>query len=328
MPRRAKILGTGLYVPPDVITNSDMEKMVDTSDEWIVERTGIRERRFVNGETAASDIALEASRIALEAADTDPEELDLIILGTVTPDYVFPATACVLQDLLGAHNAAAFDLSAGCSGLLYGINVATQFIETGKCKKVLCVGVETLSKILDMTDRNTCVLFGDGAGVAVVGESPDDAGILSTYMKADGNLVKMLYLPGGGSRNPATHETIDARMHYIKMEGREVFKIAVRMMVEASNKVLDEAGYSGKDVDVLIPHQANVRIMEAVAKRIGVPREKVYVNLDKYGNTSAATIGLAMGEAVRDGTIEPGHLVLLVAFGAGFTWAGTLIRWS
>jgi 3-oxoacyl-[acyl-carrier-protein] synthase-3 len=328
MPRRAKILGTGLYVPPGVITNFDMEKMVDTSDEWIVERTGIRERRFVNGETAASDIALEASRMALEAADTDPEELDLIILGTVTPDYVFPATACVLQDLLGAHNAAAFDLSAGCSGLLYGINVATQFIQTGKYKKVLCVGVETLSKILDMTDRNTCVLFGDGAGVAVVGESPDDAGILSTYMKADGNLVKMLYLPGGGSRNPATHETVDARMHYIKMEGREVFKIAVRMMVEASNKVLDEAGYSGKDVDVLIPHQANVRIMEAVAKRIGVPREKVYVNLDKYGNTSAATIGLAMGEAVRDGTIEPGHLVLLVAFGAGFTWAGTLVRWS
>lgn len=328
MANRAHILGTGLCVPPDVITNFDLEKTVDTSDEWIVGRTGIRERRFVDGETAASDIALKASRIALDAADTDPEELDLIILGTVTPDYVFPATACVLQDLLGARNAAAFDLSAGCSGLLYGINIAAQFVETGKYKKILCVGVETLSKILDMTDRNTCVLFGDGAGVAVVGEAPDGAGILSTYMKADGSLVKMLYLPGGGSRNPSTHETIDARMHYIKMEGRGVFKVAVRMMVEASEKVLDEAGYSGKDVDVFIPHQANMRIMEAVAKRVGVPREKVYVNLDKYGNTSAASIGLAMDEAVRDGTIKPGYLVLLVAFGAGFTWAGTLIRWS
>jgi 3-oxoacyl-[acyl-carrier-protein] synthase-3 len=327
MAKNAHILGTGSYVPANVVTNFDLEAMVDTSDEWIVERTGIRERRFANRETAASDVALEASRIALDAAGTNPEELDLIILGTVTPDYVFPATACVLQDLLGARNAAAFDLSAGCSGLLYGMNVATQFIETGKYRKILCVGVETLSKILDMTDRNTCVLFGDGAGSVVLGEESKGAAVLSTYMKSDGNLVDMLYMPGGGSRNPASHETIDARMHYIKMEGREVFKVAVRMMVEASETVLNEAGFSGEDVDVLIPHQANMRIMEAVAKRIHVPKGKVYVNLDKYGNTSAASIGLALDEAVRNGTIKPGHLVLLVSFGAGFTWAGTLLRW-
>jgi 3-oxoacyl-[acyl-carrier-protein] synthase-3 len=328
MANGAHILGTGSYVPPDVITNVDLEKIVDTTSEWIIERTGIRERRFVNGECAASDVALEASRIALNTADTDPEELDLIILGTVTPDYVFPSTACVLQDLLGARNAGAFDLSAGCSGLLYGVNIATEFVQAGKYKKILCVGVETLSKILDMNDRNTCVLFGDGAGTAVIGEGPDGSGILSTYMKSDGSLVDMLYMPGGGSRYPSTHETVESRMHYIKMQGREVFKVAVRMMVEASEKVLSEAGYTGEDVDVLIPHQANVRIMEAVAKRLRIPREKVYVNLDKYGNTSAASIGLAMDEAVRDGTIEPGHLVLLVAFGAGFTWAGTLIRWA
>jgi 3-oxoacyl-[acyl-carrier-protein] synthase-3 len=327
MNKSAHILGTGSYAPPGVIDNFDLEKMVDTSDEWIVGRTGIRERRFADGKAAASDVALEASRIALDTAGTTPEELDLIILGTVTPDYVFPATACVLQDLLGARDAAAFDLSAGCSGLLYGINIATQFVETGKYKKILCVGVETLSKILDMTDRNTCVLFGDGAGAVLLGESSGGPAILSTYMKSDGSLVDMLYMPGGGSRNPASHETIDARMHYIKMEGREVFKVAVRMMVEASEKVLNEAGFSGEDIDVLIPHQANMRIMEAVAKRLHVPREKVYVNLDKYGNTSAASIGLALDEAVRDGTIRSGHLVLLVAFGAGFTWAGTLVRW-
>lgn len=327
MVNNAHILGTGSYVPSDVITNFDLEEMVDTSDEWIVERTGIRERRFADGDTAASDVALESSKIALDAADTDPEELDLIILGTVTPDYVFPATACVLQDLLGARNAAAFDLSAGCSGLLYGINVATQFIETGKYRKILCIGVETLSKILDMTDRNTCVLFGDGAGSVVLGGDSGGARVLSTYMKSDGSLVDMLYMPGGGSRNPTSHETIDGRMHYIKMEGREVFKVAVRMMVEASEKVLNEAGFSGEDVDVLIPHQANMRIMEAVAKRIHVPKGKVYVNLDKYGNTSAASIGLALDEAIRDGTIQPGHLVLLVSFGAGFTWAGALLRW-
>jgi 3-oxoacyl-[acyl-carrier-protein] synthase-3 len=325
---RAAFRGVGRYAPEKILTNFDLEKIVDTSDEWIVERTGVRERHIVTDDQAASDLAVPAAMKALEAADLPPEELDLIILGTVTPDYFFPSTACIVQDKIGAKNAGAFDLSAGCSAFIYGCNIATQFIATRRYENILVIGVETLSKLMDMTDRNTCVLFGDGAGAAVLGPAQGDGGILATYMKADGSLGYLLEMPGGGSRQPPTHESLDARMHYIKMAGREVFKNAVRSMVEAGKYVLGEAGYSGEDVDLLIPHQANWRIMSVVADKLGIPHEKVFVNLDKYGNTSAASIPIALSEAVEQGRVKPGNLILNVAFGAGFTWAANLVRWE
>jgi 3-oxoacyl-[acyl-carrier-protein] synthase-3 len=318
----------GHYAPEKVLTNFDLEKIVDTSDQWIVERTGVRERRIVTEDQAASDLAVPAARKALERAGVGPEELDLLILGTVTPDYFFPSTACIVQNEIGAGNAAAFDMLAGCSAFIYGCNIATQFIETGRSERVLVVGVETLSKLMDMTDRNTCVLFGDGAGAAVLGPASGEGGILATHMKADGSLGYLLRMPGGGSRQPPTHESLDQRLHYIKMAGREVFKYAVRSMCESALYVLDAAGYRGEDVDLLVPHQANWRIMSAVADRLGIPHEKVFVNLDKYGNTSAASIPLALSEAVEQGRIQPGSLVLNVAFGAGFTWAAHLVRWE
>ena len=325
--KRAAFLGVGHYTPDNVLTNADLEKLVDTSDEWIVERTGVRERRIATDEQAASDLAVPAATKALAQAGIAAEELDLIILGTVTPDYFFPSTACIVQNEIGAKNAAAFDMLAGCSAFIYGCNVAAQFIENGRYEHVLVVGVETLSKLMDMTDRNTCVLFGDGAGAAVLGPTTGDGGILATHMKADGSLGYLLKMPGGGSRQPPTHESLDARMHYIKMAGREVFKNAVRSMCEAATYVLDVAGYKGEDVDLLVPHQANWRIMSAVADRLKIPHDKVFVNLDKYGNTSAASIPIALSEALEQGRIQPGNLVLNVAFGAGFTWAAHLVRW-
>jgi 3-oxoacyl-[acyl-carrier-protein] synthase-3 len=318
----------GHYAPEKVLTNFDLEKIVDTSDEWIVERTGVRERRIVTADQAASDLAVPAARKALERAGVGPEELDLLLLGTVTPDYFFPSTACIVQNEIGAGNAAAFDMLAGCSAFIYGCNVATQFVENGRYERVLVIGVETLSKLMDMTDRNTCVLFGDGAGAAVLGPARGDGGILATHMKADGSLGYLLRMPGGGSRQPPTHESLDQRLHYIKMAGREVFKYAVRAMCDSALYVLDAAGYRGEDVDLLVPHQANWRIMSAVADRLGIPHDKVFVNLDKYGNTSAASIPLALSEAVEQGRIKPGSLVLNVAFGAGFTWAAHLVRWE
>lgn len=326
--RSAAFLGVGRYAPEKVLTNFDLEKIVDTTDEWIIERTGVRERHIVTDDQAASDLAVPAARNALEAAGVPPEELDLIILGTVTPDFFFPSTACIVQDKIGAKNAGAFDLSAGCSAFIYGCNIAAQFIATGRYENILVIGVETLSKLMDMTDRNTCVLFGDGAGAAVLGPAKGDGGILATYMKADGSLGYLLEMPGGGSRQPPTHESLDARLHYIKMAGREVFKHAVRSMVEAAQYVLGEAGYTGEDVDTLIPHQANWRIMSVVADKLGIPHEKVFVNLDKYGNTSAASIPIALSEAVEQGRVKAGDLVLNVAFGAGFTWAANLVRWE
>jgi len=302
--------------------------MVDTTDEWIIERTGIRERRIASDDQAASDLAVPAALNALEAAGVSPEELDLILLGTVTPDYFFPSTACVVQNKIGARNAAALDTSVGCSAFIYGCNIASQFIETGRYEHILVIGVETLSKLTDYTDRNTCVLFGDGAGAAVLGPARGDGGILATHMKADGSLGYLLEMPGGGSRQPPTHESLDAKLHYIKMAGREVFKNAVRSMVEAGQYVLDEAGYTGEDVDLLIPHQANWRIMSVVADKLKIPHEKVFVNLDKYGNTSAASIPIALSEAVEQGRVKAGDLVLNVAFGAGFTWAANLVRWE
>jgi len=325
--RRAAFLGVGHYAPDNVLTNADLEKLVDTSDEWIIERTGIRERHIVTDEQAASDLAVPAAHEALERAGVGAEEIDLIILGTVTPDHFFPSTACIVQNEIGAKNAAAFDMLAGCSAFIYGCNIATQFIENGRYERVLVIGVETLTKLMDMTDRNTCVLFGDGAGAAVLGPTEADGGILATHMKADGSLGYLLEMPGGGSRQPPTHESLDARLHYIKMAGREVFKHAVRSMCESALYVLDATGYKGEDVDLLVPHQANWRIMSAVADRLKIPHEKVFVNLDKYGNTSAASVPIALSEALQQGRIQPGNLVLNVAFGAGFTWAAHLVKW-
>ncbi len=326
--RQAGILGVGSFTPEKILTNADLEKIVNTSDEWIVERTGIHERHIAGEDEAASDLAVPAARAALEASATAPEALELIIVATVTADHLFPSTACVVQEQLGAANAGAFDISAGCSGFIYGCNIASGFIEAGKFNRVLVIGVETLSKIMDFTDRNTCVLFGDGAGAAVLGPAKPGGGILAGYMKADGSLGYLLEMPAGGSRTPATHESIDGRLHYIKMAGREVFKHAVRSMCDAARSVLAAAGHTGEDVDILVPHQANWRIMSVVADRLKIPREKVFVNLDKYGNTSAASIPIALTEAVAQGRIKSGSLVLNVAFGAGFTWAANLIRWE
>lgn len=326
--RRAAFLGLGRYAPEKVLTNFDLEKMVDTTDEWILERTGVRERRIASDDQATSDLAIPAAQNALEAAGVSPEELGLILLGTVTPDYFFPSTACIVQNKIGAGNAAALDTSVGCSAFIYDCDIASQFIETGRYEYILVIGADTLSKITDYTDRNTCVLFGDGAGAAVLGPAKGDGGILATHMKADGSLGYLLEMPGGGSRQPPTHESIEQKLHYIKMAGREVFKNAVRSMVDAGRYVLDEAGYTGDDVDLLIPHQANWRIMSVVADKLKIQHEKVFVNLDKYGNTSAASIPIALSEAVEQGRLKAGDLVLNVAFGTGFTWAANLVRWE
>lgn len=321
------IAGTGSAVPEKVLTNLDLEKMVDTSDEWIRTRSGIERRHIAeDGETTAT-LGAEAARRALEDAGVGPEEVDLIIVATVTPEMLFPSTACVIQDMIGAKNAGAMDLSAGCSGFIYALSVADSFVRIGQSETVLVVASETLSKITDWTDRSTCVLFGDGAGAAVVMPSPDgERGIINTILGSDGSKGELLYMPAGGSRYPASHETVDKRMHYIKMNGREVFKIAVEAMGEAAASVVEGAGYRPEDVDLLIPHQANIRIIKATAKRLGISMDRVYVNIQEYGNTSAASIPIAVDEAKRKGFLRPGDLVVAVAFGAGLTWASTLFR--
>ncbi len=325
--RSAKIVGVGSYAPPKVLTNKDLEKMVDTSNEWIIERTGIRERHIADDKTATSDIGLEAARRALEDARINPEELDLIIVATVTPDFIFPATACLIQDRLGAKKAAAFDLEAACSGFIYGLSVARGFIASGEYDTILVIASEALTKITDWEDRATCVLFGDGAGAAILKPAEEGQGILSSYLRADGGNWDLLRVPAGGSRLPATHDSIDKRLHYMKMEGNKVFKIAVQSMTEAAIEGLKRAKIKIKDLSLLITHQANARIINAVAKRLGLPPEKVYINLDRYGNTSAASIPLALDEAVKKGKIKKGDLVILVAFGGGFTWASAVIKW-
>lgn len=325
---RASFWGIGKYVPDKILTNADFEKMVETSDQWIVERTGMKERHIAAPEQAVSDLAFPAAQAALAAAGIAAADLELIIFATVTPDYFFPNTACILQEKLGAKNASGFDLSAGCTGFIYGVNTAVQFIENGCYRHILVIGAETLTKITDYSDRNTCVLFGDGAGAAVLGPARKDGGILATHMRADGSLWNFIHMPGGGSRMPVSHESIDARAHFIKMEGRETFKSAVRSMCESAEHVLAKTGFKGEDVDLLIPHQANLRIMTAVADRLKIPAEKVLVNIHKYGNTSAATIPMAMEEAVAEGRLRPGHLLLNVAFGSGLTWGAHLVRWE
>ncbi|MBI5191415.1 MAG: ketoacyl-ACP synthase III [Nitrospirae bacterium] len=324
---RTMVLGVGSFVPENVLTNQQLEKMVDTSDEWIRERTGIVERRIAGANTATSDLAYEAGKRALEAAGVGADELDLIIVATATPDMFFPATACLVQDRLGARRAAAFDMSAACSGFIFGLATADAYIKAGLYKKIMVIGAETVSKITDWTDRNTCVLFGDGAGAVVLGPGEDGRGILSTHLHTDGSMSDLLYVPGGGSRNPATHESIDQRLHYIKMRGNETFKVAVRALEEVVVEAIEANGLKPADIDVLVPHQANLRIIQATAKRLDMPMSKVVVTLHKYGNTSAASVPMALDEAVKDGRITPGKLVLLEAFGGGLTWASALIRW-
>ena len=325
---RARITGTGSAVPDKVLTNHDLEKLVDTNDEWITTRTGIKKRRIAAENEYTSTFATLAARRALEMAGVSPEELDLIILGTVTPDFPFPATSCIIQKELGAHNAAAFDLSAACSGFIYGLNMAEAYIKSGMARKVLVMGAEVLTRIVDFTDRNTCILFGDGAGAVVVEADNGEQGILSSHIFTNGTHWGLLYQPGCGGRNPATApNTFTDKLHYLRMEGNEVFKHAVRAMGDAAVAALEHNAVTADDVSLLIPHQANRRIIEATGKRVGIPEERIFVNLHKYGNTSSASIPLALDEANREGRLTSGDLVLLDAFGGGFTYGSVLLKW-
>ncbi len=324
---RGRIIATGSYVPANIVTNHDLEKIVDTSDEWIVERTGIKERRVVNGDQATSDLALEAASIALKKAHLRPKDIDLIIVATITGDMAFPSTACILQDRLGAKNAAAFDVNAACSGFIYGLHVANGLIRSATHSRVLVVGAEVLSKVTDWQDRSTCILFGDGAGAVVLEPTKEKRGLYSTHISSDGSLGDLISLPGGGSRNPCSKETILKRLNYIKMKGNETFKVAVRTLEELVTKTLADNGLEPSQLSLLIPHQANIRIIQATAKRLGMPPEKVFVNIEKYGNTSAASVPIALDEAVQTGRIQDGDYILLEAFGGGLTWASSLIRW-
>jgi 3-oxoacyl-[acyl-carrier-protein] synthase-3 len=323
----ARITGTGRYSPAKVLSNADLEVMVDTSDDWIRERTGIRERRITESHETIAYMATEAARQALDEAGLGPEDLDTIVLGTATPDRLLPSTACDLQASLGAVHAAAFDIDAACSGFLYGMTVAEGLMSSGNARNALVVGAERLSTIVNYQDRGTCILFGDGVGVALLQPADNGQGVLSTYMKSDGRLADLLYRPAGGSVRPVDQDVLQDQSHMLHMAGREVFKHAVRSMADACDRALEQAGLSGEDIDILIPHQANIRIIDATAKHAGIPPEKVYVNVDRYGNTSAASIPIALDECVREGRIKSGDIVLLVAFGAGFTWASCAIRW-
>ncbi len=321
-----RILGTGSSAPEKILSNFDLEKIVDTSDEWIRTRTGIVERRIADPDVATSDMAYEASLRAIEAASIDPADIDGIILGTVTPDYFFPSTACILQSRLGAKNAFGFDLSAGCSGFVYGLQLGKGMIESGDARIILVVGAETMTRIMDFKDRATCVLFGDGAGAAVMAKS-DSPGILSLHLGANGDDWELLHMPAGGSRIPPSEESVRNRLHYIKMKGNDIFKEAVKAMESAAIEAIRKANITPDEIDLFIPHQANLRIMEAVRRRLDIPPEKVFVNVDKYGNTSSASVPIALDEAVRGGRIKRGDLVLFSVFGAGFTWASGIVRW-
>lgn len=323
---RARIAGTGSYAPTRVLTNADLERMVATSDEWIRERTGIRERRIAATGEACSDLAVQAGRRALAAAGVAATDLDMILVATCTGDFPLPATACLVQHQLGATKAGACDLSAACCGFVYALSVADAYIKTGM-RHVLVIGSEVMSAITDWTDRNTCVLFGDGAGAVVLSASDGEQGILSTDLRSDGTLCELIMVPGGGSRTPPSEKVITERLHTIKMKGNETFKVAVRTLEEIARTTLSANHFRVKDLDLYVPHQANVRILRAVMERLGLPIEKVLLNLDRYGNTSAASIPIALDEAVREGRIKDGSLVMLGAFGAGLTWASAMIRW-
>ena len=326
--RSVGILGVGSYVPDMIVTNEDLKKYMETSDEWIRERTGIRERRFASPEQATSDLATEAARKALEDAGVSAEEIDLVIVGTISPDMLLPSTACLVQNNIGAVNAGAFDLSAACAGFIYGLIMGSQMIKAGACKKVLVIGAETLTRIVNPSDRGTGIIFADGADAAVLGETEQGFGVLSFDMGSDGSGGDLLCMPGGGSRIPATEESVRAGLHAVKMDGSEVFKFAVRIMGKTVDTSLAKAGLSKDDIDVLIPHQANHRIIQSAAKRIGVSMDKVVMNVDRFGNTSAGSVPLALDEAVKQGKINDGDNVVLVGFGAGLTWASCVLKWK
>ncbi|MBG9733128.1 beta-ketoacyl-ACP synthase III [Paenibacillus alvei] len=325
--RSVGIIGTGKYVPERVLTNADLEKMVDTSDEWIVTRTGIKERRIAAEHEATSDLAFHAAEKALQAAGITAEELDLIVVTTVTPDMAFPSTACLVQKRLGATKAAAFDLSAACSGFIYGLANVSNFIAMGTYKYALVIGAECLSRITDYTDRNTCILFGDGAGAAVLGPVPEGRGFQSFVLGADGNGGELLKIEAGGSRMPASIETVEGKRHFLYMNGREVFKFAVRIMGNAAEEALEKAGKKKEDISLMIPHQANTRIIHAALERLNLSEDKCIINLPYYANTSAASIPLALAEAAEQGRIQEGDTILLVGFGGGLTWGASVIVW-
>jgi 3-oxoacyl-[acyl-carrier-protein] synthase-3 len=327
MNKKAGIIGIGSSVPKKVLTNFDLEKMVDTSDEWIRTRTGIKERRIAEAGEALSKFMTLAAEKAIKKAGIDPLQIDLIMCGTVTPDMPLPATAIYVQKNIGAHNAAALDLAAACSGFIYGLTIANEFVLSGKYKHVLVIGGEVLSKVMDWEDRATCVLFADGAGAAVVSSVEEPQGILASQIYSDGRYADLLMIPGGGSLYPTSPETIKKRLHYVKMKGNELFKVAIRCMTSVSKEVLKEAGMSTSEVDLFIPHQANQRISDAVAQRLKLLPENIYCNIDRIGNTSAGSIPIALDELDDQGKLEKGELVLITAFGGGVTWGATLFRW-
>jgi len=321
------ITGVGSYVPERILTNADLEKIVDTTDEWITSRTGIKERRIAAESEHTSTMAVHASHRALEQAKLDPADLDLIIVATITPDMPFPATACIVQQQLGATKAAAFDLEAACSGFIYALEIGHSFIASGVYDNILIIGAEKLSTIIDWEDRNTCVLFGDGAGAAVLQRREGARGVLATRLGSDGTKADILAMPGGGCRQPATMDTVNERIHFLKMEGKEVYKSAVTAMTAAAREVLERSGLTMEDIKFLIPHQANQRIINAIGDRLGAREDQVFINLHKYGNTSAASVAVALDEVVRSGKIQRGDKILIIAFGAGLTWGATVLEW-
>jgi 3-oxoacyl-[acyl-carrier-protein] synthase-3 len=325
--RTCSITGVGAYVPSRILTNADLEKMVDTSDEWITTRTGVRERRLAADDEFTSDLAAKAAQVAMQRAGVTGEQVELIITATITPDMPFPSTSCLVQQKIGARRAAAFDLEAACSGFIYGLEVAQQFIMSRTYDTVLVIGAEKLSSIVDWTDRNTCVLFGDGAGAAVLQNRPNAHGLLTAVMGADGEKADLLFMPGGGSRCPATAKSVDARMHYLRMEGKETFKNAVQAMQTAAEEAMRRCEIDITRVKCIIPHQANRRIIEAVGERLGARPDQLFINVQKYGNTSAASVAIALDEAVSSGLVQRGDLILMVVFGAGLTWGAAVIEW-
>jgi 3-oxoacyl-[acyl-carrier-protein] synthase-3 len=324
----AKITGVACYVPPRVVTNADLEKIVATTDEWIRTRTGIRERHYVDSGVAASHLATEAARQLLAQKKLDPNEIDMIIVASVTPDMMFPATACLVQDRIGAKKAWGFDLSGACSGFVYALTVGAQFVGAGSHKKVMVIGSDVMTSILDFTDRATCVLFGDGAGAVLLEPAGENEGILDFRHDIDGSGGRFLYMPAGGSLNPPTHETVEKRMHYVHQEGQNVFKYAVRRMADVSTQILEENGFTSRDLKLVVPHQANLRIIQAMQQRLGIEDEKVVVNIDRFGNTTAGTIPLCLRDALDQGRLKKGDLVLLVTVGAGYTTGTILLRWA
>jgi 3-oxoacyl-[acyl-carrier-protein] synthase-3 len=325
--RTVSIIGTGSYVPEKILSNADLEKLVETSDEWITTRTGIKERRIAAEGECTSDMAAKAAQAAMDSAGITADEIDLILVATITPDMFFPSTACFVQTKIGAKHAACFDVSAACAGFLYALEIAQQFITSHTYDTILVIGAEKLSSIVDWSDRNTCVLFGDGAGAAVLRHRGGGHGVISTYMASDGGLSDILYIPGGGSRFPISKDNADQRLNCIKMNGKETYKHAVTSMLEAAQRALADANIKPADLACIIPHQANLRIIEAIAQRMEVPMERFVVNLDRYGNTSAAAVAIALDEANRTGRMQVGDYVLLVVFGGGLTWASSVIQW-